>query len=115
MWIATRNSRFNCRASVTEEFAAGVSNKEHAARREPVFPAFGESGLHCQEATEPAVARATRHDRFAFVQPIVTSGKTLKLQNDPWAHRGSPFEIDAEGDDTRDELIAFLDCVRTRD
>jgi predicted dehydrogenase len=46
---------------------------------------------------------------------IITSGKTLKLANDPWAHRGSPFEIDAEGDDTRDELIAFLDCVRTRD
>lgn len=46
---------------------------------------------------------------------IITSGKTLKFANDPWAHRGSPFEIDAEGDDTRDELIAFLNCVRTRD
>lgn len=46
---------------------------------------------------------------------IITSGKTLKFSNDPWAHRGSPFEIDAEGDDTRDELIAFLECVRTRD
>jgi predicted dehydrogenase len=46
---------------------------------------------------------------------IITSGKTLKFTNDPWAHRGSPFEIDAEGDDTRDELIAFLQCVRTRD
>jgi predicted dehydrogenase len=45
---------------------------------------------------------------------IITSGKTLKLANDPWAHRGSPFEIDADGDDTRDELIAFLECVRTR-
>jgi predicted dehydrogenase len=46
---------------------------------------------------------------------ILTSGKTLKLSNDPWAHRGSPFEIDAEGDDTRDELVAFLNCVRARD
>lgn len=45
---------------------------------------------------------------------IITSGKTLKFSNDPWAHRGSPFEIDAEGDDTRDELVAFLGCVRTR-
>lgn len=46
---------------------------------------------------------------------IITSGKTLKFTNDPWAHRGSPFEIDVDGDDTRAELIAFLDCVRTRD
>ena len=43
---------------------------------------------------------------------VITSGKTLKLSNDPWAHRGKPFEIDAHGDDTRDELVAFLDCVR---
>lgn len=44
---------------------------------------------------------------------IVTSGKTLSLANDPWAHRGKPTEIDREeGDDTRDELISFLEHVR---
>src|SRR5207244_4488828 len=46
---------------------------------------------------------------------LLTSGKTLKMSNDPWAFRGKPFELDAEGDDTRDELVAFLDCVRRRD
>lgn len=43
---------------------------------------------------------------------IVTSGKTLALANDPWAHRGKPMEIDREtGDDTRDELVSFLQHV----
>jgi predicted dehydrogenase len=47
---------------------------------------------------------------------VVTAGKTLKLSNDPWAHRGAPFEIDiAEGNDTRDELVAFIDCVQRQD
>lgn len=47
---------------------------------------------------------------------VVTAGKTLKLSNDPWAHRGAPFEIDiAEGHDTRDELVSFIDHVRRRD
>ena len=46
---------------------------------------------------------------------LVASGKTLKLSNDPWAHRGPPFEIDAEGDDTRDQLVSFLDHVRAGD
>jgi len=47
---------------------------------------------------------------------VVTAGKTLKLSNDPWAHRGAPVEIDiAEGNDTRDELMSFLDHVRRRD
>ena len=46
----------------------------------------------------------------------MTAGKTLKLSNDPWAHRGAPFEIDiAEGNDTRDELVSFIDHVRRRD
>jgi len=39
---------------------------------------------------------------------IITSGKTLKMTNDPWAHRGKPYEIDTSGDDTRAELVAFL-------
>ncbi len=47
---------------------------------------------------------------------VVTAGKTLKLSNDPWAHRGAPFEIDiAEGNDTRDELVSFMDHVRRQD
>lgn len=47
---------------------------------------------------------------------IVTSGKTLKLSNSPWAHRGEPLEIDnLIGDDTRDELVSFVDHVRRRD
>lgn len=46
---------------------------------------------------------------------IVTSGKTLGLTNDPWAHRGKPIEIDREeGDDTRDQLVSFLENVRER-
>ena len=47
---------------------------------------------------------------------VVTAGKTLKLSNDPWAHRGTPIEIDiAEGNDTRDELVSFIDHVRRQD
>ena len=47
---------------------------------------------------------------------IVTSGKTLALANDPWAHRGKPIEIDRdEGDDTRDQLVSFLEHVREKD
>lgn len=46
----------------------------------------------------------------------VTAGKTLKLANDPWSHRGQPIELDIQqGNDTRDELVAFLDCVRRGD
>lgn len=47
---------------------------------------------------------------------LITSGKTLKLSNSPWAHRGEPIEIDnLLGDDTRDELVSFIDHVRRRD
>lgn len=46
---------------------------------------------------------------------IITSGKTLKFTNDPWAHRGKPFEMDTKSDDTRDELIAFLKSVQQRE
>lgn len=46
---------------------------------------------------------------------IVTSGKTLGLTNDPWAHRGKPVEIDnLEGDDTRDQLVSFINDVQSR-
>ena len=50
-----------------------------------------------------------RHDT-----DVITSGKTLQMTNDPWAHRGKPFEMDTNSDDTRDELIAFLECVQER-
>lgn len=46
---------------------------------------------------------------------LIASGKTLKMTNDPWSHRGKPFEIDADGDDTRDELVAFLQNVSRND
>lgn len=47
---------------------------------------------------------------------IITSGKTLKLSNSPWAHRGEPIELDnLSGDDTRDEFVSFIDHVRRGD
>ncbi len=47
---------------------------------------------------------------------IIAAGKTLKLSDSPWARRGEPVEIDnLGGDDTRDELVSFLDHVRRRD
>jgi predicted dehydrogenase len=46
---------------------------------------------------------------------IIASGKTLKMTNDPWSHRGKPYEMDCDADDTRDELVAFLQCVARGD
>lgn len=47
---------------------------------------------------------------------LLTAGKSLKLSNSPWAHRGDPLEIDLlQADDTRDELVSFIDHVRRRD
>ena len=47
---------------------------------------------------------------------IITSGKTLGLTNDPWAYRGKPVEIDNDqGEDTRDELVSFIEHVQQRD
>jgi predicted dehydrogenase len=57
----------------------------------------------------------SREGRAGGDASIITSGKTLKMASDPWAHRGKPFEIEATGDDTRAELVAFLDHVRRRD
>ena len=60
---------------------------------------------------------ATRPDDAAQHEAaLITAGKTLKMANDPWAHRGKPLEIDNEGGDaTREELVSFLDHVRRRD
>lgn len=47
---------------------------------------------------------------------LIAAGKTLKLSDSPWAHRGEPIEIEnASGDETRAELVSFLDHVRRRD
>jgi predicted dehydrogenase len=75
-------------------------------------------GLLYQEAGADKVNWAASKDRPGAdtAAAVVTAGKTLKLSNDPWAHRGKPIEIDIEqGNDTRDELISFLDHVRRGD
>ena len=71
-------------------------------------------GLLFQEPDAEKVDWAADKDKTAAV---VTAGKTLKMTNDPWAHRGKPTEIEAEegADDTREELASFLDHVRRRD
>jgi hypothetical protein len=69
-------------------------------------------GLLYQETTPDAVNWGGADAAAA----VVTAGKTLKLSNDPFALRGKPVEIDIEeGNDTRDELVSFLDHVRRRD
>ena len=70
------------------------------------------TGLLYREAAADDVAWSKAADNNAA---IVTSGKTLKLSSDPWAHRGHPIEIQASGDDTRDELVSFVDHVRSKD
>ncbi len=71
-------------------------------------------GLFFREpvADNPGWTKEGRVERDAA---IITSGKTLKMSNDPWSGRGKPYEIDTRSDDTRDELIAFLDCVQRDD
>lgn len=67
-------------------------------------------------ASDPMGERSEKlADQAEKEAAVVTSGKTLKLSHDPWAHRGKPFEIDATGDDTREELLMFLDCARRGD
>ena len=72
-------------------------------------------GLFYRESGVDDPNWAAREGRVERDASIITSGKTLKLSNDPWAHRGKPFEIESTGDDTRAELVAFLDNVRRRD
>ena len=40
------------------------------------------------------------------------SGATLAVPNSPWAHRGKPMEITSAADDTRAELLSFVQAVR---
>lgn len=76
-------------------------------------------GLLYRETGADAVSwsAAPRSDDRAEVDAsAITAGKTLKLSDSPWAHRGEPIEIDnAGGDETRAELVSFLDHVRRRD
>ena len=72
-------------------------------------------GLFYREGGADDPNWAAREGRVERDASIITSGKTLKLSNDPWAHRGKPFEIESTGDDTRAELVAFIDNVRRKD
>jgi predicted dehydrogenase len=65
---------------------------------------------------EQQLAAAPKTGGQTEAAAAVTAGKTLKLSNDPWAFRGKPVEIDvAAGNDTRDELVSFLDHVARQD
>lgn len=69
-------------------------------------------GLFYKEASQQIWGNQNSASQTA---EMITAGKTLKLDNDPWARRGKPFELQSTGDSTRDELIAFLDCVQRKD
>ncbi|HWA99305.1 MAG TPA: Gfo/Idh/MocA family oxidoreductase [Pirellulales bacterium] len=73
-------------------------------------------GLLFRERTGDEVAWGRRIGADADADAaVITSGKTLKLSNSPWAHRGEPIELDnLDGDDTRDELVSFVKHVRER-
>lgn len=92
-----------------------LQNNAHEGASELILGTRGslfltqKKGLFYRELTPDSQEASLRPDRQAAA---VTSGKTLKLANDPWAHRGAPFEIDSESDDTRDHLVSFLDHVR---
>lgn len=74
------------------------------------------TGLFYKEGGQEAVDwQGEEEDEASSAASTITSGKTLKLNNDPWAHRGKPFEIQAESDSTRDQLISFLDNVQRKD
>lgn len=71
-----------------------------------------QTGLFYKEQNVDTAAAQTNADEAAAT---ITAGKTLYLNNDPWARRGKPFEISANSNSTRDELIAFLDNVQRDD
>ena len=73
-------------------------------------------GLLYMENTQEVVDwQGDEEDEASGTAETITSGKTLRLSNDPWAHRGKPYEISSESDSTRDQLISFLDCVQRED
>ncbi|HEX8203212.1 MAG TPA: Gfo/Idh/MocA family oxidoreductase [Isosphaeraceae bacterium] len=68
--------------------------------------------LYREQGPDDAVWTRSAPDDAA----VLTAGKTLKLSNAPWARRGEPIAIEnVQGDDTRDQLVSFLDHVRRRD
>ncbi len=87
------------------ELVMGTRGTLFLTQRKGLF--YRENGVD-----DPGWSRDGRVERDAS---IITSGKTLKMNNDTWVHRGKPYEIDTEGDDTRDELVAFLQCVHHGD
>ena len=97
---------------------SSIQNNAFAGASELILGTHGtlflsqKKGLFYRESIPETIDWSNRADKQATV---VTSGKTLKLSNDPWAHRGAPFEIDSESDDTRDELVSFVDHVQQGD
>lgn len=71
--------------------------------------------LYMEKGQERVDWQQDGQDEASGNAETITSGKTLQLSNDPWAHRGKPFEISSQSDSTRDQLIAFLDCVQRND
>lgn len=67
-----------------------------------------------EKLDEEVTWQANPDDEAGSTAETITSGKTLRLNNDPWAHHGKPYEINATADSTRAQLIAFLDCVQQR-
>lgn len=76
------------------------------------------TGLFYKEALTELPAGRVDTSRTTNAQSAaadITAGKTLYLNNDPWARRGKPYEINEHSNSTRDQLIAFLDCVQRND
>jgi predicted dehydrogenase len=78
-----------------------------------------QKGLFFRETGGDAIdwtASGSQQDKADRDAAILAAGKTLKLSDSPWAQRGEPVEIEnLGGDDTRDELVSFIDHVRRGD
>jgi predicted dehydrogenase len=78
-----------------------------------------QKGLFFRETGGDAIdwtASGSQEDKADRDAAILAAGKTLKLSDSPWAYRGEPVEIEnLGGDDTRDELVSFIDHVRRGD
>ncbi len=71
-------------------------------------------GLLYKEAGVEDPGWAETPDAEADAQ-IITSGKTLKWENDPWESRGAPLAVQANANSTRTQLVSFLDHVHRND
>jgi predicted dehydrogenase len=84
--------------------------------RGTLYLTTGKGLFYREKGTDEVDWAANGRDRADQDAAIIAAGKTLKLSDSPWAHRGEPVEIDnLGGDDTRDELVSFVDHVRRRD